>query len=183
VGEYQNATARFTDHRGGFHQLLFQALQVVVLVDVMPPHVQADAIQQAGVNQGIVNDDIVAATQGVDDGHKALVAVIKHHGILFIGQFGQFRFEFFVQTGLTRHDPVAHRIGQAPLVGVGYIDGLDVRIHAQPQVITDVPVKYLAATKLHACPQGTFQFGIGEITVQLAGQFGHRFFAGPYVFE
>ncbi len=167
LGDQQHAAAVLLRHLAGMGEHFLAVGDVVVAVLELLADVQADAVQQAGVAFGVIDDDVVARGQRVDRGHDALVAEVVEEGVLLLLEFGEGLLELLVIAGVAAHHAGAHRVRQAPLrrrLGVRFADG---RVVSQAQVVVQTPVKHRGAVEDHVGAEFALQAGIHIIAEAL----------------
>ena len=160
LGDQQHAAAVLLRHLAGAGEDFLAVGDVVVTIFVLFADVQADAVQQAGVALGVIDDDVVARGQRVDRGHDALVAEVVEERVLLLLEFGEGLLELLVIAGMAAHHAGAHRVRQAPLrrrVGVRLADS---RVVGQAQVVVQAPVEHRGAVEDHVGAEFALQTGI-----------------------
>ena len=165
LGDDQHAAVLLLGQRRGVLQLQAQRLHVVVAVDEALALVQAQAVDDAGVGLGIVDDDVTRREQAVDDREHTLVAEVEQEGILLADEGGQLALELLVVFGLTAHHAGAHRGGHAELGGTLGIGLADLGVVGQAEVVVQTPVEHHLAPEKHMGADLALEFREGEIAV------------------
>ena len=167
LGDHEDAAAAFLGHLGGAGEDAVAVLRVVVAELELVADMEADAVQQAGVALGVIDDDVVPAHQGVDRGEDALVAEVEQEGGLLLLEVGEHPLELLVEGRLAGHHPAAHRVGHAPAGGGLAVDLADLGMVRQAQVVVQAPAQDFLPGEAHVGAEFALEFGECEISVGL----------------
>ena len=162
-GDQQHTAAVLFGFLAGAREDHLAVFDIVVAVFVLAAHVQADAVEQAGVALVVIDDHVVAAHERVDSRDNALVAEVEQEGVFLLLEVGQFAFEALVERGVTRQHAGTHRIGQAPAGGRFAVHLADFGMIGQSQVVVQAPAEDFLTLEAHVRTELPFQLGEHEI--------------------
>jgi hypothetical protein len=182
-GDHEDGTAGFLGQFGGALQLTLAVFDVVVLEHKTLALVQADAVHDAGVGFGVVDDHVAAIDKGVDGRKDALVAEIEQEGGFLAHEVAELLLQLFVVYRVAAHHAGTHGIGQAILLGGSRIDLAYLGVVGQAEVVVQTPDNALLALEDHAWGDFAFQLGEGEVIVHQPGMLAQRSTVGQEFFK
>ena len=163
----QDAAAVLLRLGAGAGEDLLAVRHVVVAVFVLVADVEADAVQEAGMALGVIDDDIMARDQRVNGGNDALVTEVEKEGVLLLLEIGEHLLQLLMVTGVAGHHPGAHRIGKAPVGRRLGVRLADLRMVGEAEVVVQAPVQDRNAVEDHVGAEFTLEPGIHVITESL----------------
>ena len=95
-GHHEDAAAGLVGEVFGTHELLLEALHVVVLEHEALALVQTHAVHHARVRLAVVHDHVVAGDQRLDGGLAPLVSEVEQECVFLLHEVGELLLEGFV---------------------------------------------------------------------------------------
>src|SRR5579862_6822782 len=129
------------------------------------PRVEAEPVYYTGVRLAVINNDIMATAQCINNTHHSLITVIKQSRILFVNKRGQLRFKFFVIIAIAAHHPRSHRCSKSILRSRLRICPSYFWVISKTKVIIKAPHNHLLTPELHSATNFTFKFRKGKVTM------------------
>ena len=160
------ASALFFDEGGGALKLFFTVFDIVVFEYVAVAGVKTESVDDAGVAFGVIDDDVVAAADGVDGAHYALVSVIEQSGVFLFFKGGQLVLQLFVIVAVSAHHTRAHGGSHAEFCGGFCVDLTYFGVVCKTKIIVEAPNYFFFSAEVHAAAYLTFQFGEGKISMR-----------------
>ena len=173
-GHDEDAATGLGGEGTGTVELLDKALHVVVVEDEALALVQADAVDHAGVALAVIDNDIVAADEGLNGALATLVTVVQEEGVFLLHELGELVLQLLVVLGLAAHDAGPHRVAHAPLLRRLGVHSADVRMVGEAEVVVDAPHEDLLAPEGHPVGDVALQLREGEVAMGVLGVLAKR---------
>ena len=160
LGDEEHSAAVLVGLLAGPGEDPFAVDDVVVAVFVLAAGVETDAVHEAGVALGVIDDDVVPVGDGVYGGDDALVAEVEEEGVLLLLEVGEHLLQLLVIPGMAGHHAGAHRICEAPLCGSLGVGLAHLGMVGQSKVVVEAPIEDFLAVEDHMGTQLALETGI-----------------------